>query len=165
MKILIIALALFLGAVPSQAQWKEKADSVKVAETREKIGLELGGADYDTRALNEQVMGRHLSGVLHYLLDNYQQASYNKKLCRIVKEQHEALENIPFEIKNLKFKKASKRGGELTIQLQAALDKNPAKVKQADVTFQFRDGVSASEAVNEFFAILSHYARMQEEIQ
>lgn len=165
MKILIIALALFFGAVPSQAQWKEKADSVKVAETREKIGLELGGADYDTPSLNEQVMGRHLSGVLHYLLDNYQQASYNKKLCRIVKEQHEALENIPFEIKNLKFKKASKRGGELNIQLQAALDKNPAKVKQADVTFQFRDGVSGSDAVNEFFAILSHYARMRDEIQ
>lgn len=165
MKRIIFAIILLLGTVPLHAQWREKTDSAKVAETRAKIGLELDGVDYDTHVMSARVMGEHLTDILDYLLDHYGQASYNKRLCRIIREQNPALENTQFEIKKLKFKKASKRGSELSIVMQATLDKNPAKVKQTDVAFHFQEGVSGSEAVNEFFTILSHYVRMRKELQ
>lgn len=165
MKRIIFAIILLLGLTPLPAQWRQKTDSAKVAETRAKIGLELDGVDYDTPVISARVMGEHLTDILDYLLDNYGQASYNRRLCRIIQEQNPALKHSFFHVKKLKFKKAYKRGNELSIVMHATLDKNPAKVKQTDVTFHFQEGVSGSEAVNEFFTILSHYVRMRKELQ
>jgi len=35
--------------------------------------------------------------------------------------------------------------------LRADLQKNPANIKQTDITFRFTDGISESEHVNELF--------------
>lgn len=78
-------------------------DSVKRAEMREKIGLDLSVPDFETKRIDAKVMGERLAGILDYLMENYHQAVYDRKLGLIASEQNEAMENVYFQIKKLKF--------------------------------------------------------------
>lgn len=99
-------------------------------------------------------MGSRLAGILDYLLENYQQGIYDRKLGAIAGEQNEALENLYFQIKKMKFVNAVKKGNEITILMRADLQKNAANVKQTDIILYFVDGVSESDKVNEMFCYI-----------
>ena len=121
--------------------------------------------DFDTRKIDAMVMGKRLAGILDYLMENYQLGSYNRRLSSIAGEQNEALENVHFQIKKMRFLNAAKRGEELTIQMRIELQKNSANIKQADITFHFTDGISESDKVNELFSYISHYVQAREQPQ
>lgn len=121
--------------------------------------------DFNTQKIDAKVMGNRLAGILDYLMENYQQGTYNRRLSSIASEQNEALENGFFQIKKMKFLNAIKRGKELTIQMRIELQKNSANIKQADITFHFDDGISESDKVNELFSYVSHYVQAREQLQ
>ena len=121
--------------------------------------------DFNTQKIDAKVMGKRLSGILDYLMENYQQGTYNRRLSSIAGEQNEALENGFFQIKKMKFLNAVKRGKELTIQMRIELQKNSANIKQADISFHFADGISESEKVNELFSYISHYVQAREQLE
>lgn len=156
---LISSLSGFAQALSTQT------DSLKRAEMREKIGLDMSVPDFDTKKIDAKVMGERLAGMLDYLMENYHQAVYDRKLGLIASEQNEAMENVYFQLKKMKFVNAVKKGSEITIVMRADLQKNPANVKQTDIILHFTDGISESDKVNEMFSYISHYVQMREEIQ
>lgn len=156
---LMVSLTGFAQALSTQT------DSMKRAELREKIGLDLTVPDFDTKKIDARVMGERLAGILAYLMENYHQTVYDRKLGLIASEQNEAMENVYFQLKKMKFVNAVKKGNELTIILRADLQKNPANVKQTDIILHFTDGISESDKINELFIYVSHYVQAREAIK
>lgn len=156
---LISSLSGFAQSLTTQT------DSLKRAETREKIGLDMSVPDFDTKKIDAKVMGDRLAGILNYLMENYQQGVYDRRLCAIASEQNEALENAYFQIKKMRFVNAVKKGDEITILMQADLQKNAANVKQTDISFHFVDRISESDKVNEMFNYISHYVQAREQLE
>lgn len=153
---LITSLSALAQSLPIQA------DSSKRAELREKIGLDLTISDFETKKIDDKVMGDRLAGILNYLMENYHQSVYDRRLGQIASEQNEALENAYFQLKKMKLVSAVKKDNEITILMRADLQKNAVNVKQIDIVFHFIDGVSESDKVNEMFSYISHYVQARE---
>jgi len=158
--LLLMCIPILAIAQPSHAQ----SDEAKRAEMREKIGLDMTIPDFDTKKVDAKVMGDSLADILDYIMENYQQGIYDRKLGAIVGEQNEALENAYVQIKKLRFVNAVKKGDEITILMRADLQKNAANVKQTDITFHFVDGVSESNIINETFSYISHYVQLRKQL-
>ena len=120
--------------------------------------------DFETKKIDVAVMGTHLAGILEYLHENYTQGTYEREIAMILSEQHEALQNKFFNIKKMKSLNAKKSGNEITIILKVWPDKNIGDVKQADLTFYFKDGMSESQSTNDLFSIMSHYVQAREKL-
>lgn len=162
MKKILFTLCLLLGATTLSAQSHQPSD--RMAAYREAIGLDMTVPDFETKKIDGKVMGTRLAGILEYLLENFHQVIYESYFARILSEQHEALHNKYFDIKKMKFVSVSKKGNELSILMKAYPDKNTANVKQAEVMFDFVDGVSESQTTNELFATMSHYVQAREKL-
>jgi hypothetical protein len=104
-------------AHPMLAQTEE----AKRAKIRESIGLDMSVPDIDTKKIDAKVMGSRLAGILNYLMENYQQSVYDRRLSAIASEQNEALENAYIQIKKLKFVNAVKKGNDLMVLMHADL--------------------------------------------
>lgn len=124
-----ISILSFAQPVPAQT------DSLKRAEMREKIGLDMSVPDFDTKRIDSKVMGSRLAGILDFLMENYQQGVYDKRLSQIASEQNEALENVYFQLKKMKFVNAIKKGNELTILMRADLQKNATNLCRPTLLF------------------------------
>lgn len=138
-----------------------QANKGKQAELKEKIGLDLTVPDFDTKKIDAKVMGVRLAGILDYLMENYQQGVYDRRLVQIASEQNEALENSYFQIKKMKFVNAVKKGNDITILMRTDLQKNIANVKQSDIVLHFVDGLSE----NEMFSYISYYVQAREQFE
>lgn len=149
----LLLMVSLMGAVQPIAAQNEAA---RRAEFKEKIGLDMSVPDFNTQKIDAKVMGKRLAGILDFLMENYRQGFYDRKLGLIASEQNEALENVYVQINKLKFLNAVKRGDEITISMRIDLHKNAANVKRADISFHFVDGVSESDKVNEWFAYISN---------
>jgi hypothetical protein len=141
-----------------------ETDSIRQEKYRTEIGIDMSVPDFDTKTIDAKVMGSRLAGILNYMLENYHQPTYSRKICQILKEQREALENQEFELKKIQFNRAKKSGDEITLFFTVWPDKNFAKVKQAEVVFLFKNGVSGSQATNELFSMISRYVQARERL-
>ena len=101
---------------------------------------------------------------MEYLLENYTQGTYSRQIALILGEQHEALQNKFFNIKKMKFLSASKKSNEITILLKVFPDKNTVNVKQVDLKFRLKDGVSESRIINDLFSNMSRYVHAKEKL-
>ena len=163
MRQILITLLLLLGALNTNAQFRTaQSDSARQAEYREKIGLDMSVPDFDTKKIDARVMGTRLAGILNYLMENYDQGVLERQLATILSDQVEALDNIYFNIKKVKFLNAKKAGDEITILLKIWPDKNAANVKQADLMFHLINGVSKDQKTNDLFSNISHYVQARE---
>lgn len=140
----------------------QQADDAQRAKYKQEIGLDMSVPDFQTKSINPKVMGARLAGILNYLMENYHQGVYDRRLCQIASEQNETLENVYLQIKKMKFVNAVKRGNEITILMRAYLQKNAANIKQTDITLHFVNGLSESNKVNEMFSYISHYVQARE---
>ena len=150
MKQILLTMLLLLGAGNAEAQlWTvERSDSAKMAEYREKIGIDMTVADFDTKKIDDKIMGTRLAGIHSYLIENYTQGVFERQLATILGEQVEALNKLYFNIKKVKFQSAKKEGDEITIVLKVWPDKNTANVKQTDLFFHFINGASKNQNTN-----------------
>lgn len=164
-KLLFMFLLVCISVVTSAHPLLAQTEEAKRSKTRESIGLDLSVPDFDTKRIDANVMGVRLAGIIDYLMENYQQSVYERRLTSIVREQSNALENIFFQIKKTHFVHAFKKGNEITILMRTDLLKNAANRKQTDIIFQFKDGLSDNDKVNELFSYISHYVQAREQIQ
>ena len=155
---LLMSLTSFSQNLPVQT------DSMRLAVCRSEIGLDMSVPDFETKQIDSKVMGARLAGILDYMMDNYAQMVYSKKICRILKEQVEPLGNLEFELKKLQFVAATKNGDDITLRFTVWLDKNPARVKRTELVLRFKNGVSDSHATNELFCMISRYVQRKEEL-
>ena len=164
-KLIITALMLMVSMVGMAQSIPVTTDSIRNAEYREKIGIDMSVPDFETKKIDGKVMGSRLAGILEFLLENYHQGTYEKQITQMVKEQNEALEKVYFNIKKLKFVSAKKVGNEITINMRVWPEKNEAKVKQADFTIRFKDGITESQSSNDMFSSMSRYVQAREQLK
>lgn len=145
--------------------WPVQTDSIQIEKYRIEIGINMSVPDFDTKAVDAKIMGTRLTGIIDYLVNNYKQPVYNRKLCQILKEQEEQLEKYEFELMKLQFVRATKSGDEITLLFIAWPDKNAARVKQTELIFRFKNGVSNSQVTNELFSMMSRYVQSREELK
>ena len=167
MKRVICVIVMLLTVTSSLfAQYtEEQRDSMKLAQYKQEIGIDMTIPDFETAKLDSAMMGTRLYNILTYLLDNYQQGIYNQRLAQITREQISAFGNEYFDIKKLSFIRASKHGNSIDVVFKVEPYKNKAKVKKADLTFSFIDGVTDSETTNMFFSYMSRYVQAKERIE
>ena len=160
----MLLLSATLSAQSHQPSDLRHQPSDRMAAYREAIGLDMTVPDFSTKKIDAKVMGPRLAGILEYLLENFHQVIYESYFARILSEQHEAIHNKYFDIKKMKFISASKKDNEIRIVYKVWPENNPANVKQAEVMFDFVDGVSESQTTNELFATMSHYVQAHEKL-
>lgn len=163
-KLIITALMLMASMVGMAQSIPVTTDSIRNAEYREKIGLDMSVPDFETKKIDGKVMGTRLAGILEFMLENYHQGTYEKQITQMVKEQNEVLEKVYFNIKKLKFISSKKVGDEITIVMRVWSEKNEAKVKQTILTIQFKDGITESLSSNDMFSSMSRYVQAREQL-
>ena len=162
-KQLLITLLLIVGAVNAFSQLRTVGtDSERIAEYKKAIGLDTTVPDFDTKKIDAKVMGSRLANLLNYLLENYNQDTYELQIAQILGEQNESLQHLYYRIKKMKFANASKQDDIITIVMNVWPDKNKVDVNQAEMIFRFIDGVSDDRTVNDLFSYMSCYVEAQE---
>jgi hypothetical protein len=141
-----------------------KTDSVRIAEYREKIGLDYSMPDYSVTSIDEKKIGSRLANILRYYEEVNDQNLFRQKIAAILVEQNEAFEYASPEYIKQKLVKIEKSADEITVVYKLWLDKNPANLKQVDILYHFKDGVSESNTVNDMFSHMSHYAQAREQL-
>ena len=141
-----------------------QTDSAKIAEYRERIGIDMTVPDFETKKIDGKVMGTHLANLLEFLLENYLQGTYNMHISEMVKEQNEALEKLYFSIKKMEFVSAKKTGDEINIYMKVWPAKNSANVKKVDLTIHFKDGIGDNTNANSLFSNMSRYVQARKEL-
>ena len=164
-RMIITALMLMASMVGMAQSIPVTTDSIRNAEYREKIGLDLTVPDFDTKKIDGKVMGTRLAGILEFMLENYHQGTYEKQITQMVKEQNEVLENLFFNIKKMKFVSSKKVGNEIIISMRVWPEKNEAKVKQTTLTIRFIDGITESLSSNDMFSSMSRYVQAREQLK
>lgn len=159
-----ITVLLLMASLTMSAQIRTgyQTDSVRNAEFREKIAIDMSVPDFETKKIDGKVMGKHLASLLEFLLENYLQVTYNMHISEMVKNQNEALEKHYFSIKKMEFVSAKKAGNEINIYMKVWPAKNSANVKKADLAIHFKDGIGDNSHVNEMFSNISRYVQMRE---
>lgn len=115
-KQLLITLLLIVEAVNAFPQLRTVgSDSERIAEYKKTIGLDTTVPDFDTKKIDTQVMGSRLANLLNYLLENYNQDTYELQIAQILGEQNESLQHLYYKIKKMKLANASKQGDIITI--------------------------------------------------
>ena len=64
-----------------------QADSVRMAEYREQIGLDMSVPDFEVKKIDEAKMGTRLANLLRYFEENYSQSSYNRWITSVLRER------------------------------------------------------------------------------
>ena len=87
---MIIATLMLMMSMGMDAQIKVgyQTDSAKIAEYRERIGIDMTVPDFETKTIDGNVMVDRLAGILYYLMENYQLGVYDRKLGLIASEQN-----------------------------------------------------------------------------
>ena len=162
---IITLLMLMVSMIASAQIWTGyKSDSVRIAEYRQQIGLDYSMPDYSVTTIDEKKIGSRLANILRYYEEVNDQNLFRRKISKILVEQNEAFEYTSPEFIKQKLVKIEKSADEITVVYKLWLEKNPANLKQVDIQYHFKDGVSESNTVNEIFSHMSHYAQVREQL-
>ena len=154
---------LMVSMIASAQIWTGyKSDSVRLAEYREQIALDYSMPDYSVTTIDEKKIGSRLANILRYYEEVNDQNMIRRKISKILVEQNEAFEYTSPEFLKQKLVKIEKSADEITVIYKLWLDKNPTNLKQVDILYHFKDGVSESNTVNELFSHMSHYVQTRE---
>ena len=97
-KQLLITLLLIVGTVNVFSQLRIVGpDSERIAEYKKTIGLDTTVPDFDTKKIDAKVMGSRLANYLNYLLENYNQESYELQIAQILGDQNESLQHLYYK--------------------------------------------------------------------
>ena len=155
----ILTILLMALSMSAFAQFSAgcQTDSAKIAEYREKIGLDYSMPDYSIKKIDEKVMGARLAKILKTLAYNYTQPQYMASLSVIQSSQ---VEGLYFgRIKSMKLGNVTKTGNDFTIRYNTTLEPNNLKLKKSQLVFHFVNGVSEDTAINDFFYTLCRYIK------
>lgn len=146
-----------LSALSISAQTTPQSEDARTVELRQKIGIDYTMPDFNTSKINGNVIGIHLAKMLRKLDDRACEYGWSSSIINICCEQNEKLRYAILE--KFRIKNISKAGDVITIKANVKLQKNSAGIRNTDILMVFDKGVSASQAVNGLFSILSRYTK------
>lgn len=157
-------MLIAISITAQRNQTREQRDSIQKAEYKEKIGMDCSMPDFSVTSIDEEKMGSRLANLLRFYEEVKEQSVYTRMVNTILGEQNEELEHVFLEVKKQKLVKVEKVANEIDITYRLWLNKNPKNIKQADVSFHFKDGISESQTVNEMFSNMSRYVQAREQV-
>ena len=153
---LILMLVCGLGA-SAQVRTGVQADSARMAEYREQIGLDMSVPDFEVKKIDEKVMGPRLTAILKRLNRNYNKRA-NIDLLNII--QTKQVDGLSYaRIKKMDFDTVKKIGNKITISYKTWLESNNLGLKNSTLTFNFIDGVSDDKSTNDIFCMICRYLK------
>ena len=156
---------LMVSMIASAQLWVGyKSDSVRLAEYREQIALDYSMPDYSVTSIDEKKIGSRLANILRYYEEVNHQNHFSRKIATILAEQNEVFEYASPEFIKQKLMKIEKSADEITVIYKLWLEKNPANIKQTEIKYHFKDGVSESKTVNDMFSQMCHYVKVREQL-
>lgn len=162
MKKLIFLLFMLFCSLGASAQLSVggQTDSARMAEMREKIGIDYSMPDFDTKKIDGKVIGARLAKILEFLQKNYTQGTYNRQLANIRFEATEDPKVRFLGVDKIKIDRITKTGNVVVIRVNTS-SKNESKEKlMHEFDMVFERGVSKSEKVNSLFLDVSRYIKM-----
>jgi hypothetical protein len=154
---ILMLLLMMCSIISMNAQTSLHGEEAEKEEIRQKIGIDYTMPDFNTSKINGNVIGIHLAKMLRKLDDRACDYGWSSSIINICCEQNEKLSYAileKFSIKNI-----SKAGDVITIKANVKLQKNSTGIRNTDILMVFEKGVSASQAVNDLFSILSRYIK------
>lgn len=148
---------LMLSALSISAQTTQQSEDARTVELRQKIGIDYTMPDFNTSKINGNVIGVRLAKMLQKLDDRACDYGWSSSIINICCEQNEKLRYAILE--KFRIMNISKAGDVITIKANVKLQRNSAGIRNTDILMIFNKGVSASQAVNDLFSILSRYAK------
>lgn len=158
-----VAAQTTLARAMQQSENSKPTEEEKIAEYKEKIGLDYSMPDFslnNIKKIDEGIVGTRLANYLVYIDENYNQSIYNRWIASIIAEQNASVQNTYFEVEELKLISISKQGNEIGLRYIASLKDSENEKSKADLLFHFTDGVSESDRVNKMFSYIARYLRM-----
>lgn len=157
-----VAAQTTLARAMQQSENFKPTEEEKIAEYKEKIGLDYSMPDFslnNIKKIDEGIVGTRLANYLVYIDENYNQPIYNRWITSIIAEQNATVQNTYFEIEKLKLVSISKQGNEIGLRYIAFLKDNENEKLKTDLLFHFTGGVSESSRVNKMFSYISRFLR------
>lgn len=154
---LVFTLLLTLSAFSISAQTSQQSEEARIAELRQKIGIDYSMPDFNTSRINGKIIGERLAKMLQKLQDNALDYVWSSWIAGIICEQSGKLQYATLE--KFSIKNISKRGDIITIKANAKLKKNAINIDKYEMIMVFDKGVSESIFVNDLFIGLNKYLK------
>ena len=136
---------------------KTTVDEDRKSEIRQTLALDYSMPDYSISKANPEVIGQRLADILNKFQEMTQSQTVMGEISVIQAQQIEGM--IYCAVKKVKLNKVVKQGNVITITLDTELAENAKKMKKAQLTFTFIDGVSEDTATNDLFINVCRYIR------
>ena len=133
-----------------------QTDSAKIAEYRERIGLDYSMPDYRIKKIDEKVMGWRLAKILEFLEKNYTQVLYNRMLSKIRSVQMNELKYRYLPVDKIKILNVQKQDSVISIKINTYTKRNKEKV-DFDITLSFVNSLSDDETTNNLVVDIGRY--------
>lgn len=157
LKTIITTLLLMTTVVVSAQGLKTTVDEDRKAEVRKTLALNYSMPDYSTSKIDAKVIGPRLAAILKKIKEIRATDTSMNSLSVIQANQIDGV--IYCAVKKLKLNKVVKQGNVITITYDTELAENAKKMKKAQLTFTFIDGVSEDTATNDLFTNICRYIR------
>ena len=157
LKTIITTLLLMATVVVSARGLKTNVDEDRKAEVRKTLALDYSMPDYSTSKIDAKVIGPRLTAILKKIKEIRATDTSMNSLSVIQANQIDGI--IYCAVKKLKLNKVVKQGNVITITYDTELAENAKKMKKAQLTFTFIDGISEDTATNDFFTNICRYIK------
>ncbi len=167
---IILVVFLFVTITPCvNAQTAHGVSSVRTGEEtkeekwRKQIDIDMSVPDFNTKKIDQKVMGWRLAKMIDFIQNSYMQASYNRTISTIRYEQTEDPRIRFSNTDKLEFVSAEKQDSIILIKWQTSTKLDKKEKVTHDIILRFVNGISDQESVNNLFRDISRYIRPDEE--
>ena len=130
---------------------------------RKKIDIDMSVPDFNTKKIDQKVMGWKLAKMIEFIQKSYTQATYNRIVSTIRYEQTEDPKIRFSNVYKLEFVSAEKKDSIITLKWKTLTKLNKKEKAYHDIIMTFMNGVSDSETVNNLFSDIARYVKPDDE--
>ena len=145
----------------SEQKWTGKETKEEV--WRKKIDLDMAVPDFNTKKIDQKVMGWKLAKMIDFIQRTYTQGSYNRVWSSIRYEQTEDPRIRFANVDQLEFVSAEKNDSIITLKWKTITKLDKKEKVYNDIVMTFVNGVSDSETVNNLFSDIARYIKPDDE--
>ena len=145
----------------SDKEWTGK--ETKEEAWRKKIDIDMSVPDFNTKKIDQDVMGWRLAKIINLIQQSYNYGLNNRILSSIRYEQTEDPQIRFSSVDKWDFVNAEKKDSVIIIKWHALTKLNKKEKIEHDIIFKFVNGVTDSERINEFLSDIARYIKPDEE--
>lgn len=145
----------------SDKEWTGK--ETKEEAWRKMIDIDMSVPDFNTKKIDQKVMGWKLAKIIDTIQKSYNQGLNNRILSSIRYEQTEDPQIRFVTIDKWNFVNAEKKDSIIIIKWHSLTKLNKKEKVEHDIFFKFVNGITDSERINEFLSDIARYIKPDED--